>query len=243
MVEFAVATLVTLPSAGEFSLHVAANQSLETKSWDPAEGRSMMHRLLHETYDKDLNTISKSIAAAYNSLYSATDYSFTASEIKTLTTLETKSSVSLPDKVGYSSSLWSGCRWCPNDDALTDSSTMAGHTTNPFEVVADNKLPNDDDSALIITNKTTAFARFTQSFLPGSRFAIALADSPISKDTHIALKHQGFESSRILASSTLPTSTTVPSAAPRAPTEVLRWPRSRVRGGCGLRNVHCAHGR
>jgi hypothetical protein len=243
MVEFAVATLVTLPSAGEFNLHVAANQRLETKSSDLAKGQVMMHRLLHETSDKDLDIISKSIVFAYNSVCSATDYSFTASETKALATLETKTPVSVPDKVGFTPSFWSGCRWYPNDDALTDSNTMTGHTTSPFEVVTDVKMTNDDDSTWMLTDKTTAFARFTQSFLPGCRFAIALDDYPISKDTHIALKHQGFQSSRTLASPTLPTSTTAPSAASTAPTEALRRPRSRVHGGWGIRNIHCAHGR
>jgi hypothetical protein len=250
MVEFAVATLAALPYANSTSeIHIPASacQRLETKSSDPAEARIMAHKLLSKTWDEDLNIVSEGIVSAYNSAYSATSYSLTALETETFTALETKASVSVPDKVGFTPSFWSGCR-CPTDDTLTDSNTYAGHTTSSLEVVADIHMPNDDDIALIINDTTTVFSRFTSSFLPGCRWfsnddAIAPYDSPIPEDTHIALKHQGFENSRTSASSTLPTSTSAPSAASIAPTEVLRRPRSRLHGGWGLRKVHCAHGR
>jgi hypothetical protein len=241
MVEFAVATLVTL--VGKLNHHVATDGRLETKSSDPAEARVMMHDLHREISAEDLNIMSKSIVAAYNPAFSATSYSCTAVETKTLTNFETKTSVSVPDKISFTPSFWSGCRWYSNDDALTNSNAVAGHTTSPFEVAADVKMPNDDDSASMLTHATTAFARFTQSFLPGCREAIALDDSPIPKDTKIALKHQGSVRPRISASPILPTSTTAPSAASTAPTEVLRRPRSRVHGEWGVRKVHCAHGR
>jgi hypothetical protein len=243
MVEFAVAILATLPSASTFTLKVSASELLGTKSSDPAEARVMMHDLLSEISAEDLNIVSKTIIAAYDPAFSATDYACTAVETKTFTALETKTSVSFPEKAGFPPSFWSGCRWYPNDDALTDSYEVTRRTTSPFEVVADIKMPNDDDTALMITDTAMAFARFTQSFLPGYCGAIALDDSPIPKDTQIALKHQGSGISRISASPPFPTSTNAPSAASTAPTEILRKPRSRVHSGWGLRKVHCAHGR
>jgi hypothetical protein len=240
MVEFAVAALAV-------NTRVDANQLLDTKSSDPAKARVMVQSLLYKT-SEDLNIISKGIVAAYNSAYSATGYSSTALKTKTFTALETKTSVSVPHKVGFTSSIWSGCRWCPTDDALADSNTVAGHATSSFEVVADIHMPNDDNSALINNDTTTVFSRFTSSFWLGCRSfpnddAIAFNESPILEDSYIALKHQGFESSRVSASPTLPTSTTAPPAASTAPLEVSRRPGSKVDGRWGLRAVHCAHGR
>jgi hypothetical protein len=80
----------------------------------------MVHGLLHETSAEDLSIISKSVVAAYNAAYSVTGYSFTA--------LETTASVSGPDKLDWKwwgPNFWPGCRWCSNDDALTDSNTDA----------------------------------------------------------------------------------------------------------------------
>jgi hypothetical protein len=251
MVEFAVAILAALPStssASESNPRVDANQLLDTKSSDPAKARVMVHRLLYKTADENLNIISNRIVADYNSAYSATSYILTVLKANTFTALETKTLVSVPDKVGFTPSFWSGCRWCPTDDALTDPNAVAGHATNSFEVVADIHMPNDGDSALIINDTTTVLSRFASSFWPGCRWfpnddAIAFNESPILEDSHIALKHQGFESSRISASPALPTSRTDLSAASTAPSEVSRRPRSRVDGGWGLRTVHCAHGR
>jgi hypothetical protein len=191
--KFAVATLTTLDSTSsnsEFNLSAAANQLLGTKLSGPAEARVMVHGLVDETSAEDLNTISKSIAAAYNSAYSATGYS--------LTVLETKTSVSVPDKVDFTRSFGPGCRWCPDDDALIDSNTKAGHTASSFEVVADVNMPNDDDDALMIDAATMVFAQFTPSSLPGYRWypnddTVALNDVSIIKDSHIASKHEAFE--------------------------------------------------
>jgi hypothetical protein len=115
---FTVSTLVTLASASEFNLRAAANMLLGNKAPDPTEARVMVHGLLHETSAEDLSIISKSVIAAYNAAYSSTGYSFTA--------LETTASVSGPDKVDWwGPNFWPGCRWCSNDDALTDSNTDA----------------------------------------------------------------------------------------------------------------------
>lgn len=179
MVEFAVAILAALPcasSTSESNLRVAANQRLVTKSWDPAEARAMVNGLLHETSAEDLNVISNS---------------FTTLKTETFTALETKTSVSVPDNVSFTPSFWPGCRWCPNADALTDSNTVAGHTTSSFEVVAGINVPNHDDSALMINDTTTVFARFAQHFWSECRWfpeddAIALNDSPILKGRDVA---------------------------------------------------------
>jgi hypothetical protein len=199
--KFAVATLATLPSASpasEFNIRVAANQLLGTKSSNPAEAQVTVHGLLRETTVEDLNIISKSIVAAYNSAYSATGYSFTALQTKTLVSFS-------HDKIGSTPRFfWPGCRWHPTDDALTDSNTETGHTTRSFEVVADISMPNNDDNTLRINDATILSARFTPSFWPGFRWfpnedAIALNEhSPIPKipkDSHIASKHEAFEKS------------------------------------------------
>jgi hypothetical protein len=107
------ATLTILPSARSSSsaseIHIPAstNQRLETKSPDPAEARVMVHDFIHETSAEDLNIVSKSIVAAYNPAYSTTGYSSIASDTK-------KMPVSAPDKVDFTLSFCSGCRWCPN---------------------------------------------------------------------------------------------------------------------------------
>jgi hypothetical protein len=105
--KFASATSTTFPSDGEINISASTNQPFGDKSSDPAETRVTVHGLRHETSAKDLNIISKSIVTAYNSAYSATVYSSSASETK-------KTAVSVPDKVDFTLSFCSGCRWCPN---------------------------------------------------------------------------------------------------------------------------------
>jgi hypothetical protein len=107
--KFAVATLTTLTAHDSASSNSEFNlRATTTKSSDPAEAPVVVYGL-HEVPAEDLNRISKSIATAYNSAYSATDYSFAA--------LKTKMSVSVPDKVGFTRSFCSGCRWCANSRA------------------------------------------------------------------------------------------------------------------------------
>jgi hypothetical protein len=110
----AFATLATLASARDFNLRAAANRLLGGESSDPADARIIVHGLLNDASAEDLKIISKSAVAAYNSAYSAAGHSLTA--------LKTKISIPVPDKVG----IWSDCRWCSSDDAVTlaDSNTQ-----------------------------------------------------------------------------------------------------------------------
>ena len=96
MVDFAVATLAV-------NLRVDANHLPGTKSSDPAKAQVMVHSLLYKT-SEDLNIISKGIVGDYNSAYSATSYYLTALKTKSFTALKTKTSVSVPYKVGFTNS-------------------------------------------------------------------------------------------------------------------------------------------
>jgi hypothetical protein len=67
----------------------------------------------------------------------------------------------------------------------------------PYSWAASTPL-NDDGNVLIIDDATMDCAGFTPSFLAGCRWsfnsdAVAFNNSPIIKDSHIALKHQAFE--------------------------------------------------
>lgn len=104
--KYPVATLTPLPSASEINIRAAANKMLGTNSSDPVEVPDMVHVLLRESSAEDLNIISKSINV-YNSGYSTNSDSSTASETK-------KTAVSVPDKLDFTLSFSSGCRWCPN---------------------------------------------------------------------------------------------------------------------------------
>jgi hypothetical protein len=104
----AAATSATLPSAGEINTSASSSQPLGAKSSDPAERRVTVYGIRHEPSAKDLNTIrkNKNIVPTYKSANSAV-YCSTASETK-------KTAVSVLDKVDFTLSFCSGCRWCPN---------------------------------------------------------------------------------------------------------------------------------
>jgi hypothetical protein len=82
------AALATLTSARALNLRAAAMWDLHTESSDPADARIIVHGLFDDASAEDLEIISKSAVAAYNSAYTATGHSITA--------FQTKDSIPIP---------------------------------------------------------------------------------------------------------------------------------------------------
>jgi hypothetical protein len=83
--------------------------------------------------------------------------------------------------------------------AYNEAFTKTGYATSSFKVVADIKMPNNDDNALMINAATMVSAQWWgPNFWPGCRWcpnddAITLSNYPILKDSDMAFMHQAFE--------------------------------------------------
>jgi hypothetical protein len=82
LIALVFATLATVTSARDFNLRAAAIKFLHAESSDPADARIIVHGLIDDASAEDLEIISKSAVAAYNSAYAATGHSITAFKTK-----------------------------------------------------------------------------------------------------------------------------------------------------------------
>jgi hypothetical protein len=96
LIVLAFAALATFTSARALNLRAAVMRDLHTESSDPADARIIVHGLFDDASAEDLEIISKSAVAAYNSAYAATGHSITA--------FETKVSIPIPDTNNFRTS-------------------------------------------------------------------------------------------------------------------------------------------
>jgi hypothetical protein len=89
LIALVFASLATLTSARDCNLRAAPMRILYAESSDPADARIIVHGLFDDASAQDLEIISTSAVAAYNSAYAATGHSLTA--------FKTEASIPVPD--------------------------------------------------------------------------------------------------------------------------------------------------